>query len=378
LPFLYPLGHGVHAIAAAGCAEPQRVPGDPMRVVIVGATGNVGTSLLESLRDEKSVDEVVAIARRHPQRSYPRTTFVAADLVSSDLVGLMRGADAVVHLAWLIQPGRDESVTRAVNVDGSERLFRAVVQAGVRSLIYASSVGAYSRGPKDRRVDESWPTGGTPSSFYARHKAEVERLLDGLERDHPDLRVVRMRPGLIFKREAATEVRRLFAGPLLPRALLRPGLIPIVPDTPRLRFQAVHSRDVGDAYRLALLSDSRGAFNLAADPALGPSELADVLRARPVKIPAPMLRAATMASYVLRLQPTEPGWLDLALAVPLMDSSRAHRELGWQPRSSATEALVELLNGIREGADEQTPPLAGTSSGPARLREFLTGLGGRP
>jgi nucleoside-diphosphate-sugar epimerase len=187
-----------------------------------------------------------------------------------------------------------------------------------------------------------------------------------------------MRPGLIFKREAATEVRRLFAGPLLPRALLRPGLIPIVPDTPRLRFQAVHSRDVGDAYRLALLSDSRGAFNLAADPPLGVSELAEVLRARPVRIPAPALRAAAAATYTLRLQPTEPGWLDIALAVPLMDSSRARQELGWQPRSSATDALVELLNGMREGADEQTPPLAGESSGPARVREFLTSLGARP
>ena len=71
-----------------------------------------------------------------------------------------------------------------------------------------------------------------------------------------------MRPGLIFKAQAATEIRRLFAGPFLPRAVLRPGLIPFVPDTPRLRFQAVHSLDVGDAY----LSDARGAFNLAADP----------------------------------------------------------------------------------------------------------------
>jgi nucleoside-diphosphate-sugar epimerase len=47
---------------------------------------------------------------------------------------------------------------RRVNVDGSARVFRAVADAGVRSLVYASSVGAYSRGPKDRLVDESWPT----------------------------------------------------------------------------------------------------------------------------------------------------------------------------------------------------------------------------
>src|SRR5579884_2569395 len=232
-----------------------------MRVVVVGATGNVGTSVLESLRDERKVEEIVAVARRPSSRRYPRTTFVAADITDADLAPIFAGADAVVHLAWLIQPGRDESITRAVNVTGSRRVFDAVVQAGVPTLVYASSVGAYSAGPKDRAVDESWPTGGIPSSFYSRHKAEVERLLDRLEHDQPELRVVRLRPGLIFKREAATEIRRLFVGPFLPRWLVRPELIPIVPDTERLRVQAVHSLDIGDAYRRAIVSDARGAFN---------------------------------------------------------------------------------------------------------------------
>ena len=168
----------------------------------------------------------------------------------------MRGADAVVHLAWLIQPSRDESLTHAVNVDGSRRVFEATARAGVPALVYASSVGAYRPGPKDGRVAEDWPTTGIPSSFYARHKAEVERLLDGFEEEHPDVRVVRLRPGLIFKRAAASGVRRLFAGPFLPSPLLRRELVPIVPKHPRLRFQAVHSLDVGEAYRLAV--DARG------------------------------------------------------------------------------------------------------------------------
>ncbi len=129
-----------------------------MRVVVVGATGNVGTSLLESLRSETEVEEIVALARRVPTSQFPRTTFVSADIAHTDLVPLFRGADAVVHLAWLIQPGRDESITGAVNVDGSRRLFKAVVDAGVPLLVYASSVGAYSPGPKDRFVNESWPT----------------------------------------------------------------------------------------------------------------------------------------------------------------------------------------------------------------------------
>src|SRR5579872_204072 len=349
-----------------------------MRVVITGATGNVGTSLLQALSDEPAVQEIVAVARRAPRRSYPRTRFVAADVARDPLAPIFAGADAVVHLAWLIQPGRDESVTRAVNLTGSERVFRAVAEARVRSLVYASSVGAYSAGPKDRAVDESWPTGGISSSFYSRHKSTAERLLDRLEQEHPQLRVVRMRPVLIFKREAATEIRRLFAGPLVPGALVRPALIPIVPAHPRLRFQAVHSLDVGEAYRLAIISDARGAFNLAADPPLGPPELASVLRARPVRMPAALIRGAAALTYALRLQPTEPGWVDMGLGVPLMACARARAELGWIPRRSARDALADLISGLAAGADLDTPPLARSTSGPARVREFMTGVGGRP
>jgi nucleoside-diphosphate-sugar epimerase len=349
-----------------------------MRIVIVGATGNVGTSLLDALEHESAVQEIVAVARRRPARSYPRTTFVAADIVRDDLEPIFAGADAVVHLAWLIQPGRDEAVTHAVNVTGSEHVFKAAARAGVPALIYASSVGAYSPGPKDRAVDETWPTDGIETSFYSRHKATVERLLDRLEREQPQLRVVRLRPGLIFKREAATEIRRLFAGPLLPNVLVRPQLIPVVPAHPRLRFQAVHSRDVGEAYRLAVLSDARGAFNVAAEPPLGPTELAMLFRARPVPVPAGLLRGAAALTYALRLQPTEPGWVDMGLGVPLMNCTRARRELGWSPAHSAGEALAELVDGLAAGADLDTPPLARGTTSPLRIRELLTGVGGRP
>jgi UDP-glucose 4-epimerase len=215
------------------------------------------------------------------------------------------------------------------------------------------------------------------SSFYSRHKVAVERLLDHLEHEHPEVRVVRMRPGLIFKAQAAAEIRRLFAGPFRPQALLRPELIPFVLDTPRLRFQAVHSLDVGDAYRRAVLSDARGAFNLTADPPIGPGELAQILRARRLKVPGRILRATAALTFSLRLQPSEPGWVDMAFAVPLLDSGRARDELGWQPQRTATDATAELIEAMRLGTDDRTPPLAGAMSGLARTREFLTGIGGR-
>ena len=328
-----------------------------MRVVVVGATGNVGTSLLEALVEEPAVESVLGLARRRPRLELPKVEWAQADVTRSDLVPHFRGADCVVHLAWLIQPSRDLNRVWLANVHGSSRVFRAVAEAGVPSLVYASSVGAYSPGPKERRVDESWPTHGIPTSFYSRHKAEVESMLDAFERDRPETRVARLRPGLIFKRETGKEMRRLFTGPFLPTRLVRPDFVPVVPDIPRLRFQAVHSRDVGDAYRLAIIGEARGAFNIAAEPVLDPPELARLLDARTIKLPARAARAFAAATWRLHLQPTPPGWLDLALGVPLLDTTRARDELGWEPRVSSGDALLEVMRGIHDRASAPTPPL---------------------
>jgi UDP-glucose 4-epimerase len=348
-----------------------------MRVVVVGATGNVGTSLLQALAGDSAVDSVLGLARRLPKLDFPKTEFAAADVTSSDLRALFRGADAVVHLAWAIQPSHDTETLRRINVDGSTRVFRAVAEAGVPALVYASSVGTYARGPKDRLVKEDWPATGIETSFYARHKAEVERRLDRFEQEQPAVRCARLRPGLIFKREAASGIRRLFAGPFLLSPLVRPGLIPVVPDHPHFRFQAVHSLDVGEAYRLAVTTSARGPFNVTADPVLGPAELARVLRARRVPVAKGVLRGLAALTWRLHLQPTPPGWVDLAFGVPLLDSARARTELGWQPRRSATEALAELLDGIRDRAGLETPVLASDAGGLARVGELATGVGQR-
>jgi UDP-glucose 4-epimerase len=347
-----------------------------MRIVVTGATGNVGTSVVAALGADPGVHEIVGLARRLPRLRSPRTSWVQADIVTAPLAELFRGADAVIHLAWLIQPSRDAAKLEAVNVTGTQRVFEAAAAAGVGALVHASSIGAYSPAPDDRRVDESWPAGGTPTSFYARHKALAERALDALEAAHPGLRVVRLRPALIFKREAASEIRRLFAGPLLPSPLVRPGLLPVLPLPPGLRVQAVHSADVAEAYRLAATDGrARGAYNVAADPVLDAATLGRALRARPVRVPVRALRAAADLSWRLRLQPTPPGWLDMGMGVPLMDSGRIRGELGWTPRHAADDALIELLAGIRESAGAPTPPLDPRAGGTLRWREFATGVG---
>ena len=349
-----------------------------MRVVVLGATGNVGTSVVQSLAAEPEVTSVLGLARRLPDWQVPKTQWVAADMASDDLVAQLRGADVVVHLAWLIQPTHDPHLTWRVNVLGSIRVLRAVAEARVPALVYASSVGAYSPGPKDRPVDESWPTHGQPTAAYTREKAYLERLLDTFEREHPDRRVVRLRPGFIFKREAGSQQRRLGIGPLLPHRLVRPDLIPVLPDLPGLRFQALHSLDVGEAYRLAAIRPVRGAFNLAAEPVLDMSRLARLLDARTIRVPTRGVRAALAAAWHLHLVPASPQLLDAVLQLPIMDIGRARDELGWVPRHSSLEAIAEFLDGLREGAGMDTPPLSPRTAGPLRIGEFRTGVGQRP
>jgi nucleoside-diphosphate-sugar epimerase len=152
-----------------------------MHVVVTGGTGNVGTSVVEALAGDPAVESITAIARRRPDWSPPRTTFVEADVRTDDLVQLFRGSDAVIHLAWRFQPTHDPAATWEANVVGSIRVFTAAAAAGVVALVHASSVGSYSRRPQDdHAVDESWPTHATPSTAaYGRCGSPFDRSARG-------------------------------------------------------------------------------------------------------------------------------------------------------------------------------------------------------
>lgn len=329
-----------------------------MRVVVTGATGNVGTSVVQRLAADPQVDEIVGIARRAPSWTAPKTTWRALDVSTDDLGGAFAGADAVVHLAWFFHPTRKPLVTWRNNVVGSLRVLDAAAAAGAGVVVHASSVGAYSAGPTDgHRVDESWPTHSTPTAAYGREKAYLERCLDAFELRHPDMRVVRMRPCFLFKAESAAEQRRIFAGPLLPSRLVGRKWVPVVPAVRGLSFQALHSDDAAEAYRLAVVGDVRGPFNLAADPVVTAAEMARLLGARTIPLPKGVLVGATKLAFGAHLLPAPGELVELFLSLPLLDTGRARRELGWTPARTGPEALDTLFEGWRTGAHLPTPPL---------------------
>ncbi|HEU0192878.1 MAG TPA: NAD-dependent epimerase/dehydratase family protein [Gaiellales bacterium] len=329
-----------------------------MRIVVVGATGNVGSSLVERLSQDGRVTAVLGLARRAPAIELPKVEWEAADARTADLARLFAGADAVVALSWLIQPSHRPDILSSVNVAGTERILDAVSGAGVPALVYASSVGAYSRKDGPAPVDESWPTEGIPSCPYSRDKAAVERMLDRFQQRHPEVRTVRLRPALVFKRGSAAEITRYFMGwPALARRL--PSRLPVAPMPQGLTMQCVHSHDLAAAYDAAIFSDADGAFNIAAEPVIDAERIRSVYGVRPVPLPAAGVRAVMAAAWHLRLQPTDPSWLDMALGVPVMDCGRAHEVLGWRPEHTSIEALSELYGGIRDQASLPTPSLHG-------------------
>lgn len=328
-----------------------------MRVVVIGATGNIGTSVVRALAADPQVEQIVGVARRLPDLYVPKTTFVAADVRTSALEPLLADADALVQLAWAFQPTHRPIETWEVNVLGTLRVLQAAANVGVPTIAYASSVGAYSPAPGDT-VDESWPTHSLPTAAYGREKAYLERVLDTFEMRHPELRVVRIRPSFVFQREAASEQARVFAGPLLPRWVTRPGALPVIPLPTGLRFQAVHAADLAEAFRLLLhAADARGAYNVASEPIIDRATIGGLLGARTVPVPQRLARWAVGAAWRVHVSRSDAELLRLFLSLPTLDTTKIRGELGWAPKHSGPAALAELFEGIAEGAGAATAPL---------------------
>jgi nucleoside-diphosphate-sugar epimerase len=329
-----------------------------MRVVVTGASGNVGTALLRRLA--AGGHEAVGISRRRPPDEPPFTGApwhqidLGARAAPAALTEAMRGADAVVHLAWMIQPSYDRDAMRRANQDGSRAVLSAVRAAGVGHLVHMSSVGAYSPAEHGMCVDESWPCHGVSTSYYSVDKAAVEQLLDTVTPD--EFALSRLRPSLILQPGAASEIARYFLGPLVPMMLARPSLMRLMPWPKSLCLQFVHADDVADAVVRILLDRMRGAFNVAAEPVVDRAAFRETFGGVGPPLPSRVLGIAAGLSWRLHLQPTDKGWVDLAARAPLLDTTRL-RALGWRPRHAATDTLRDFVEALREGRGGPGPLL---------------------
>jgi UDP-glucose 4-epimerase len=349
-----------------------------MKVAVTGASGNVGTALLRRLTaPEAGVAEIRGLARRSPPDVAPwsevrwHLTDLGEAASEEVLAEFMDGVDAVVHLAWALQPGRYPDALRRVNVDGTRRVARAAAAAGAGHFVHLSSIGAYSPGAVGQRVTEDWPTTGVPSSQYSRDKSDAERVVREVMARHPDTTLTVVRPTLVLQPEASSEIGRYFLGPLLfGAARLLPGavarLLPL--PLPSVAVSFIHADDVADALVRMLDRRAPGPFNLGSEPVLDSAAIARALGTVRVPVPALALRTALQAAFTAHVVPTEPGWLDMGTSLPALDSSRARRLLDWAPIHSSDEVLAQFVAALGRGEGAPGPllrPAGGRSLDPS-------------
>jgi nucleoside-diphosphate-sugar epimerase len=374
-----PVRHGERLDDFGRCQARQHREIWTVRIVITGASGNVGTAVLRTL-NEIGEHDVVGVVRRPPEPVdvYGRVQWHGLDLADDDaeahLRAVFEGADAVIHLAWGFQPTRNTEYLNRVGVSGTRAVLAAAHTVGVGHLVHQSSVGTYAPGRYGEPVDESWPTTGVRTSPYSRDKSAAEALLDEYEQQHggDGVSIARMRPGFIVQRVAASGLMRYALPGYVP--MLAVPLLPILPLDRRLCIPLIHADDVADAIVQAVQRRARGPFNVAAEPPVTRDLVAEVLDAWPIHVPSAVLGSLVDVTWRARLQPIDRGWLDMAFSVPLLDCARARAELDWQPRWSAQEALADVMGGVAQQAHTASPPLRRRSMLEQLQRDVTRGL----
>jgi nucleoside-diphosphate-sugar epimerase len=328
-----------------------------LTVAVTGPTGEIGRAVVGALERSSEVGRVLGMARRPfdpVAHGWKKVSYRQGDVLSPAAVAeLVRDADVVVHLAFLIMGGPRE--TRAVNLEGSRNVFEAAVSAGVKRLVYTSSVAAYGfHGENPQPLTEEVPARGTTKHYYSAQKAEVEAMLREVL-DGASTAAYVLRPCIVGGPDAPllidslpyTQISERLPGPVLRLLEGVPILKPVLPD-PGVPFQLIHHDDVASAMRAAVLGrGAPGIYNLA-----GPGELTVKDLARELgwySIPVPELAIDVIAEMVGRLGflPAQAQWVAAFREPVIMNVSKARRELKWRPKHDALHTLRETITAER-------------------------------
>ncbi|MCV7152109.1 NAD-dependent epimerase/dehydratase family protein [Mycolicibacterium pyrenivorans] len=331
---------------------------DGLTVAVTGPTGDIGRSLLRALEGSDRVTRVLGMARRpfDPEaHGWRKVSYRRGDVLDPDSVAaLVAEADVVVHLAFLIFGNREQ--TREVNLRGSRNVFEAVAAAGIGRFVYTSSVAAYGFGDgTPEHVDETVQPRGTEAFYYSAQKAELEALLqETLGTTDVDFYIFRpvvvAGPDALLLVDSIAKSFQLGGRFPVERQLVKvlPWLRPMLPD-PGVAMQLVHHDDVADALVAAIEGQGTpGIYNLAAPDPVSLSEVAHALGWRPLPIPRQAVPvAAAVVERLQRFLPQDLAWVNAMRKTLVVDTTKAHRELGWHPHHSAHAALRETAIAAR-------------------------------
>ena len=332
-----------------------------LTVAVTGPTGELGKPFMSALQRAPEVERVIGMARRpfDPEAfGWEKAECRPGDIRDVNAVeALVADADVVVHLAFVIVDDGGDGAE--INRSGSRNVFAAAVDAGVKRLVYTSSVAAYGfHRSLPELITEEEPARGSGRHPYSADKAEVEaELEDAVAESETEAYV--FRPCVVAGPEATLlldMVPLLALGQKLPGpvrwALARtPSLRPVLPD-PGVRFQLVHHDDVAAALTAATIGIGEpGVYNLAGPGELTITDLAHELGWHAIGVPAaPELAVGVAVEAISHLSflPQEATWIEAVRRPMLMDTSRAREELRWMPHHDARETLRETIRAVRE------------------------------
>jgi nucleoside-diphosphate-sugar epimerase len=314
--------------------------------------------LLEALETRSEVGWVRGMARRAfdpAAEGWGKVSYRRGDILDrGSLAALFDGADVAVHLAFAIFGSREE--TRRVNLEGSHNVFEAAVAAGVKRLVYASSVAAYGfHADNPQPITEAVPARGSDSFYYSAQKAELESVLTEVLTGSETEAYV-FRPCIVAGPRATMLVRQIVRSARLgdPLPSLRRGLgrlplaRPVLPDS-GIPIQLVHHDDVAAGLAAAIAGEGDpGAYNLVGEGEIGVADIARSIGWRSFRVPGPAVGLGTGLAHRLSFVSPQLEWA-AAFATPvLMDASKARLALGWNPRFDAPETLLQTAIAARE------------------------------
>ncbi len=327
-----------------------------LTVAVTGPTGTFGFGLIPLLEADPRIERVVGIARRPfdpSEHGWSKLDYRRGDVRDPDaLREAFADADVVVHLAFMITGTASRETIREINVEGTLNAFGAAAGAGADRFVYASSVAAYGfHADNPVGMTEDWPVRPASRLFYAQEKAELERLLREQADANPGLSLYLLRPPIVLGPHAVGAKEALPA-PLAALAQSALGFanrlpVPVPVPVPDLPMQFIHERDVGQALLKCVVADGPpGAYNIAGDGIVTAADVVRELGLTPLTIPGGLVQGAARAAAQFpfpSFAPPAAEWVEAASHPAIMDTTKAKRELGWNPAYTGLEALRETL-----------------------------------
>src|SRR4051794_20482079 len=318
----------------------------PMRYLITGGSGYIGSRLVDHLSRRQDVERIVICDLQPPRHYKPKTELVNLDVRDRLAVRetLERAQpDALVHLAFILNPSHDEDFMYEVDVNGTRNVLEAASLAGTQQVLVATSSTAYGAFPDNPEpITEEHPVRGIAGFSYARDKTESDRLCQLWALEHPDRTMTIVRPCIVFGPNVDNYLVRLWTK------------APFQPDAGHLEnaIQFVHEDDVVEGIIGLLHGRHAGAYNVAGDGLMTLRECAE-LAGNPIRrMPLAAYRLLGRVFWALRAGEAPPGQIEFAIH-PWIVTADKLKATGWKPRHTSGETFEITMR-----AQDKLPPEA--------------------